>query len=312
MPLLERDEHIARLRAAIDEAQSGAGRLVLVTGEAGVGKTALVDRIVYCGGAIRVWTGSCERLFTARPLGPLADIASKTGGRLGEVVGGGAPVHEVFAVLLDELRSNATLVVIEDVHWADEATLDVIALLARRLVTTHSVAIVTSRDELSLDHPTRLVLGDLASAGVERLRLSPLSLRAVRQLATPHDVDADELFHRTGGNPFYVTEVLATGDRELPPSVRDAVLARAAGLDPDSRSFWKLSRSSPGPFRWGSSPPWAASTQDDSRNACRRACSSSRATGSRFDMTWHARRSPTASSHCAEPRFMPLRCGRYS
>ena len=235
--LLERQDQSARLRVALDEAVAGAGRLVLLTGEAGVGKTALVEHLGHCDGDVRVWTGSCERLFTARPLGPLADIAAKSGGRLGEVVGRGAPVYEVFPVLLDELRSRPTLLVIEDVHWADEATLDVIALLARRMSTTCSLAIVTCRDELALDHPLRLVLGGLSAAGVERLRLSPLSLQAVRELAAAHDVDADELFRRTGGNPFFVTEALATDGTELPPSVRDAVLARAAGLDPGARSL---------------------------------------------------------------------------
>ncbi|MEP7200999.1 MAG: AAA family ATPase [Ilumatobacteraceae bacterium] len=237
MQLLERDEQLARLRRSLDDARNGAGKLMLLMGEAGIGKTALVERIGDCGGTVRVWTGSCERLFTARPLGPLADIASKTGGRLGEVVGRGAPMHEVFPVLLEELRSCPTLVVLEDVHWADEATLDVIALLARRMASTRSMAVVTSRDELALDHPLRLVLGDLAAAGAERMRLAPLSRHAVRELAAPHGFDADELFQRTGGNPFYVTEVLATDGTELPASVRDAVLARAASLDPDARSL---------------------------------------------------------------------------
>jgi len=234
-PLLERDEQLARLRVALEGARSGTGRLVLVTGEAGVGKTALVDSISRADDDVRVWTGSCEQLFTARPLGPLADIASNAAGRLGEVVGRCAPVHEILPVLLDELRARPTLVVIEDVHWADEATLDVVALLARRIASTCSVVIVTSRDELAVDHPLRLVFGALAAAGVERLRLSPLSLHAVRELAEPLGFDADELFHRTGGNPFFVTEVLATGCIELPSSVRDAVLARAAGLDPEAR-----------------------------------------------------------------------------
>ena len=92
-PLLERDEQLARLRTALEGARSGTGRLVLVTGEAGVGKTALVDSISRTDADLRVWTGSCEQLFTARPLGPLADIASNAAGRLGEVVGRGAPVH---------------------------------------------------------------------------------------------------------------------------------------------------------------------------------------------------------------------------
>jgi DNA-binding CsgD family transcriptional regulator/tetratricopeptide (TPR) repeat protein len=234
--LLERGDQLDRLRALLDGARSGAGRLVLLTGEAGVGKTALVES-VDDGSGVRRWVGSCEQLFTARPLGPFADIASKTGGRLAEVVGRNAPVHEVFPVLLEELQSCPTLVVIEDVHWADEATLDVISLLARRMSTTCSLAIVTSRDELALDHPLRVVLGGLAAAGVERVRLSPLSLDGVRQLATPKGFDPDQLFKRTGGNPFFVTEVLATGCIELPPSVRDAVLARAAGLDRESRSL---------------------------------------------------------------------------
>jgi DNA-binding CsgD family transcriptional regulator/tetratricopeptide (TPR) repeat protein len=234
---LERDEQLAWLRASVNVARSGTGRLVLVTGEAGVGKTALVESLADADRDLRLWSGSCEQLFTARPLGPFADIAPKAGGQLAEVVGRGAPVHEVLPVLLDELRSCPTLMVIEDVHWADEATLDVVSLLARRMSSTCSVAIVTSRDELSLDHPLRVVLGGLAAAGVERLRLSPLSLQAVRELAEPLGFDADELFQRTGGNPFFVTEVLATGCIELPPSVRDAVLARAAGLDPAARTL---------------------------------------------------------------------------
>ncbi|MGZ4772333.1 MAG: ATP-binding protein [Ilumatobacteraceae bacterium] len=235
--LLERQDQVTRLRVALDAAVAGAGRLVLLTGEAGVGKTALVDHLSGCDAGVRVWAGSSERLFTARPLGPLADIASKSGGPLGEVVGRGAPLHEVFPVLLHELQACPTLLVIEDVHWADEATLDVIALLARRMATTCSLAIVTCREELAIDHPLRMVLGGLSAAGVERLRLSPLSIQAVRELAAAHDVDADELFRRTGGNPFFVTEALATNGMELPPSVRDAVLARAAGLDPGARSL---------------------------------------------------------------------------
>ena len=180
--LLERHDQLTRLRGALDTAVAGAGRLALLTGEAGVGKTALVEQLSRCGTDAWVWAGSCEQLFTARPLGPLADIASKSGGPLGEVVGRGAPLHEVFPVLLDELRSRPTLLVIEDVHWADEATLDVIVLLARRMATTCSLAIVTCREELAVDHPLRMVLGGLSGAGVERVRLSPLSLNAVRGL----------------------------------------------------------------------------------------------------------------------------------
>ena len=236
-PLLEREDPLARLRAGVVEAASGSGRLVLLTGEAGVGKSAVVEQ-AGDDADVRVWAGWCERLFTPRPLGPLADLASDAVGPLAEVVGRGAPVHEVLPVLLDELRARPTLLVIEDLQWADEATLDLVVLLARRMATTRSLAVVTCRDdELSADHPLRLVLGGLAAAGVERLRLSPLSIDAVRELAASHQVDAEELFRRTGGNPFYVTEVLAAGGSELPPSVRDAVVARAARLDPEGRAL---------------------------------------------------------------------------
>jgi len=236
-PLLEREDPLARLRAALAEAASGGGRLVLLTGEAGVGKSAVIEQ-VGDGADVRVWAGWCERLFTPRPLGPLADLASDAAGPLAEVVGRGAAVHEVLPVLLDELRARPTLLVIEDLHWADEATLDLVVLLARRMSTTRSLAVVTCRDdELGTDHPLRLVLGGLAAAGIERVRLSPLSIDAVRELAAPHQVDTDALFRRTGGNPFYVTEVLAAGGSELPPSVRDAVVARAARLDPEGRAL---------------------------------------------------------------------------
>ena len=305
--LLERDDPLARLQAAVADAASGAGRLVLVTGEAGVGKTSLVESVEPAG--LRVWLGSCERLFAARPLGPLVDVAVKTGGALWDAVSRRAPAHEVFSVLLAALRSSPTMLVIEDVHWADEATLDVVALLARRMPTTCSLAIVTSREELAPDHPVRMVLGELASAGIERLRLSPLSLQAVRELAAPHQVDADGLFRRTAGNPFYVTEVLATGGTYLPSSVRDAVLARAAGLDPGRAPCWRRCRSCPGRSRSSCSWPWEACTRTGSMRASRQGCWWNRPTGSRSGTSWPAPRSSMGSNPCDASRSTASRCG---
>ena len=165
------------------------------------------------------------------------DIASGAGGHLADVVALGERPHEVLPVLLDELRAAPTLMLIEDAQWADEATLDLLALVGRRISATRSLLLITFRDdELGIDHPLRQLLGSLVTApGVNRIRLEPLTIDGVRQLAGERRIDPDELHRRTGGNPFFLTEVLADEGAEVPASVRDAVLARAARLDPDAR-----------------------------------------------------------------------------
>ena len=131
---------------------------------------------------------------------------------------------------------------LEDVHWADDATLDVLRLLARRVEKTSSLVVVTYRhDELPAGHPLRLVLGGLATAGgIRRLLLEPLSAASVRELAVDAPVDPDALFRRTGGNPFFVVAALAAGDQEIPETVRDAVLGRAGRLDAPARELLDL------------------------------------------------------------------------
>jgi DNA-binding CsgD family transcriptional regulator/tetratricopeptide (TPR) repeat protein len=238
--LLERDAEMVMLEEALAKARSGQGRLVLVSGEAGIGKSALVRS--FCAGisnSSSVLFGACDGLWTPRPLGPFADIAAVVGGRLDRIVTAQEPAQSVYAAMVDELRSHEDAVlVIEDVHWADEATLDVLGLLARRIERLGVFAVATYRsDELPSTHPLRVVLGDVATAaGVRRLVLDPLSPESVAELARPYRVDAEGLYARTAGNPFFVTEVLAAGGA-LPVTVRDAVLARAARLGPQARSL---------------------------------------------------------------------------
>ena len=231
--------------AALDEwltavVDSSHGRLVLVAGEAGGGKTSLLRRLreQHNDGPRFLW-GACDPLFTPRPLGPLLDFAELTGGELEEVVARGARPHEVVAALIDQLGERATVLVLEDLHWADEATLDVLRLLARRLAIVPALVLATYRDdELDRAHPLRTVLGELArSEAISRLRLAPLSPAAVAELAEPQGIDPEELYRTTAGNPFFLTEVLATGGGEIPPTVRDAVLARVAGLSPAARTL---------------------------------------------------------------------------
>jgi DNA-binding CsgD family transcriptional regulator len=229
MELIERGAYLAALGEHLGSAVAGHGRLVLVGGEAGVGKTSLVRAFAdEQDGKARVVWAACDGLFTPEPLAPLHELApglDRTGGR-----------REVFAAALDALDSQATIAVVEDVHWGDEATLDLLRYLGRRLDGTTTLLLATYRDdEIGLQHPLRLVLGDVESA--RRIALPPLTEDGVRALAEGSHFDPTELYRQTGGNPFFVTEVLAADGTGVPSSVRDAVLARAARLDPSARQI---------------------------------------------------------------------------
>lgn len=236
--LLEREQVLADLREALGDARAGRGRLMLVAGEAGGGKTAVVRR--FCEevrGTARVLWGACDALFTPRPLGPLVDIADETGGELARLVDGGSKPYEVAAALMGQIKTaGGLIVVLEDMHWADEATLDVFRLLGTRVATLPVLVIATYRDdELGVSHPLRVVLGEIGRGeGVRRVSVERLSADAVAQLAVAQGVDAEELYRTTAGNPFFVTEALAAGEH-IPETVSDAVLARAERLSPSAR-----------------------------------------------------------------------------
>jgi DNA-binding CsgD family transcriptional regulator/tetratricopeptide (TPR) repeat protein len=240
MELLEREASFEALQDCLAEARAGRGRVALVYGEAGIGKSALVDR--FCAlhqRDARVLRGACDALSTPRVLGPLLDMAPQAGGPLEDLAREGGGREVLFTAFLDALDVPASSVaVIEDAHWADDATLDLVKFVARRLTRRRALVIVTYRDdEVGSAHPLRVVLGDLATTGaLRRVQLAPLSHSAVSQLAAGHDIDAERLYERTAGNPFYVTEALAVPAAEVPPTVRDAVLARAARLSGDARA----------------------------------------------------------------------------
>ena len=179
----------------------------------------------------RILIGHCDALSTPRPLGPLLDMAASGADRVGRALANGATRHELFDAMLDELASPV-LAVIEDVHWADDSTVDLLRYLGRRITQTRAVLIVTFRTDEVESHPAlRVALGDLASApGSRRLAVAPLSVDGVRSIAQGHPLDPVRLHEVTGGNPFYVTEVLSTGAWSVPPTVSDAVLARASRL----------------------------------------------------------------------------------
>ena len=241
MDLLEREESLAKLGAWFSGVTERSGCVALVYGEAGVGKTTLLQEFARRQPTMCILWGACDALFTPRPLAPLHDIARQQPGELLAAVNSHANREELFSTVLDELERAKALVVFEDMHWADEATLDLLKYLGRRIHRTHSMLVVTYRDdEVGPRHPLRFVTGELPGTHTHRLLLLPLSEPAVTQLATQAGRSSKGLYNATGGNPLFVTEVLAAVTDAVPTTVRDAVLARAIRLSPAAREIAEL------------------------------------------------------------------------
>ncbi|HET7097272.1 MAG TPA: AAA family ATPase [Casimicrobiaceae bacterium] len=240
MKLLERESALQSLGAAFSEAHAGRGGTVLVSGEAGIGKSALVAEFAASPPDARVLWGGCEALFSPRPLGPLYDIAPALDPALPGLIARGGDRSELFAAVLASLcAGGVTLLIIEDVHWADAATLDFIKFVARRIPRAKVLLVITFRDdELDAQHPLRLVLGDLPSAHVARIALQPLSAEAVESMARASDRASAGLHELTHGNPFFVAEMLRAGG--LSATLRDAVLSRVLRQSDDVRALLEL------------------------------------------------------------------------
>ncbi len=253
--LLERESFLRTLEELFRQAVEGRGQVVLISGEAGIGKTSLVEGFLarHPSGMRSLW-GACEALFTPRPLGPLYDIAAHAHGPLQTLLGGEGNRAALFAAVLEELAAGTTptIFVIEDIHWADEATLDLLKFLARRLHRMRALLLVTYREEeLGREHPLRLVLGDLPARDVTRLWLPPLSEAAVTTLAQQAKRSIEHLHAVTGGNPFFLTEVLRREEPGVPTSVSDAVLAQVARRTPEAQRLLELVAVVPSRISWG-------------------------------------------------------------
>jgi ATP/maltotriose-dependent transcriptional regulator MalT len=236
--LVEREEALAALRRYLDEEASAVGRIVLIRGEAGIGKTALLKAFVEeCPSDVDVFWGACDGVSTPQPYGPFEDMADALGPEFRALLDSNAARGELGRWLLKWMSVGPMRVlVIEDVQWADQATLDLLAFLARRIERVPVLLLLTHRDGDGDAPSVDRVLGGVASLPVLRqLPLEPLSRAGVERLAADTGVDARELHRITAGNPFYVREVLDAGLSRIPLSVRDAVRARVAQLDERGR-----------------------------------------------------------------------------
>jgi DNA-binding CsgD family transcriptional regulator/tetratricopeptide (TPR) repeat protein len=271
MELLERDGALAALAKAHAAAAIGDGLVVFVTGEPGIGKTALVNRFVAdLGDDARVLLGTCDDLSIPRPLGPFRDLVGNVSPALEEALAAGAAPHDIQALLIKELDlpPRPTVLVVEDVHWADDATFDTLVVVGRRIGLLPALLVLTFRGgEAPPGHPLHATVGAIRASDSLALELAPLSAGAVASLAGD---GADEVYAATAGNPFYVTELLASRTAtDLPPSIANAVLGRAARLDEAGRRLVELVSVVPTRVRASLldvvTPGWAAAAVEPER-----------------------------------------------
>jgi len=229
--LLERDDELAELAAAFEAATTGSsGAIALVSGDAGIGKSSLVREFTASvRGSARVLAGACDDLFTPRSLGPFHDMVPSAGPDVAAALA--AMDREGLLSALGGLLGDGrpTVFVVEDAHWADDATLDVLRWLLRRLVDHRGLVVLTYRStDVASGHPLQRLLGSVPASIAHRIELPALGPEAIASLmrAAGRDLDAQELARVTDGNPFFVTEVLADARADIPASVVDAVIAR--------------------------------------------------------------------------------------
>ena len=201
--------------------------------------------------------GGCDDLLAPRSLGPFRDMAEQHA-ELAEALASDR-LDDALPGLLQVFAAHPSVVVVEDVHWADDATLDAIRYLARRIPGIPGALLLTFRETgVDASHPLRQLLGSLAGPSVRRVTLPPLSVEGVRRLGVVSEGEAAEIHRVTEGNPFFVTEVLAAGGTGVPATVRDAVLARLGSLSQPVRTL--LERLSVVPTR---TERWLAETLGD-------------------------------------------------
>jgi len=244
MELIERDDFLVLLNNGFRKAALGEGHCFFISGEAGMGKTSLVKAFLkQVENKSIEYTGACDSLFTPRPLAPLYDLALQIKQDWTDKIHSIVSRTELFARFVQRLthQDKPVILVFEDIHWADEATLDFIKFFARRIGRAKCLFILTFRDdEISEQHPLRNVLGGLAPDTFSRIQLTPLSLEAVHKLADEKGYDAENVYGITGGNPFYVNEILETYSPGVPDNIKDSILSVYNRQEEKTKSAWQF------------------------------------------------------------------------
>lgn len=252
MELFERAEYLSLLHTKFATISAGEGHCVFVHGEAGIGKTSLVK--AFCTevrDGCKILRGACDALFTPRPLAPLYDIMWQLNNN---PLPNSHSIEErsgLFANFFRELSQvkEKTIIIFEDIHWADEATLDFIKFFARRINQLRCLFILTYRDnEIDGRHPLRNVLGQLIAGSFTKINLPPLSKQTVEKLADEKGCNGKDIYRISGGNPFYVNELLADYNVEIPDSIRDSILFAYNRCDERSKTVWDVLAVTPGAF----------------------------------------------------------------
>jgi DNA-binding CsgD family transcriptional regulator/tetratricopeptide (TPR) repeat protein len=246
--LLEREMQLGSLESMVANMKIDGGKVVLIRGEAGIGKSSLVAEFLRrIGDTAHVLFGSCDDLLTPQTLGAFWEI-SRVEPSI-EVAVQSDDSRALQGELLDLLsrRLRPTVLAIEDTQWADEATLDMIRFLGRRIGRTNGLMVLTYRDtEVDSDHPLRQVIGELQPSRVARIPLEPLTLESVEAIVGDHELDAAEVLRQTDGNPLYVSELVAWGSGDVPVSIQDLVIARASRVSGEARELLELVSVVPG------------------------------------------------------------------
>jgi tetratricopeptide (TPR) repeat protein len=241
MQLLERQKQLAELDAVRRDSSFGHGSVVLVTGDAGAGKTTLVREFVSGPvGQARVLWASCYDVLSPAPLGPFREMFPQLPLEARpppRIPSAGRPewLTEYYRCILEELTTSLRpwIMVVDDAQWADEASLDAVRFLAGRLKELPVTLIMTTTGaSLRTSSPLRLTVEALQSSNLRWLRVRPLSRVATARLAgrTGH-ADVERLYRLTGGNPYYLHETLAEPSVAGYQGVPEMLLARVDRLD---------------------------------------------------------------------------------